>query len=303
MKFQNSRFNQLFITLFSSLCFILFFINYNSFALSTPLESKFEIIDPSGSSSGNIVNSNLDIDVLVNPDFPDFISLPPIGDTIGKRVGSAFVGSNPSFEVRLNTKKNNITVKSADIIDSKGKAFFEIPFKVIPVPDSEDEIVLSLNIPNTISSGLAKFVLNTNNGAALQGEIEILDFFNTSTTKDNKLFGEPSISRVSIKKISDSFFLTIQGKNFAPKNIIYSTKDSPNEKLESDSRSNTSVIILPSTLNIEIDETTVSKGNDSIKVKFKLADLKDDTDAVVIVTTPRGIASKPLILKSGFFGF
>lgn len=298
MKSKNQAVNIIFFILL----FSVFVINIKSSSFAS-YENKFAIIDPFGSSSGNIANSNLDVDILVNPDFPDFISLPPVGDTLSKRVGYAFVGSNSSFEARLNNNKNTINVKSAAITDSMDKAFFEIPFKLIPTPDTEDRVILTLNIPNTISSGLAKFVLNTNNGAVLNGEIEILDFFNTHTKKNDKLFGEPSISRVSIKKIGDNFFLTIQGKNFAPDNLIYSSKDSPNEKIESDSSSNTSVVVLPSSLNIEIDETTVSKGNDSIKVKFKLTDLKDDTDAVVVVTTPRGIASKPITLKSGFFGF
>lgn len=303
MKFR--AFNPFFTILFFSLCVFLLVLNItsSSYALSLSSENRFDIIDPSGSSSGSVGDSTLDVDILVNPSFPSFVSLPHIGDTISKRVGYAFAGSNPSFEARLNNKKNTINIKSVDITDSKNKTFFEIPFKATPVPGTEDEIVLTLNIPNSVSSGLAKFVLNTNNGIVLLGEIEVINFFNISANENSKLFGEPSISRVFIRKLNDSFSLTIQGKNFAPKNLIYSSKDLPNEKLESASRSNTSIVILPNTLNIEIEEVNVSKGNDSIKVNFKLEDLKDDVDAVVVVSTPRGTASKPLVLKSNFFGF
>lgn len=276
-------------------------ISTNSFAFPPQKENKFAIISPS-SSSGNITGSSLDVDIIVNPSFPNFISLPKIGDTLGKRTGYAFIGSNPSFQARLNNKKNNISIKSVDIVDSKNKTFLEIPFKAFSVPNTEDEIVLSINIPNTVSSGLAKFVLNTNSGSALSGEIELLNYFNVSTKENTKLFGEPAISRTSLKKLSDNFSLTLQGKNFTPNTIIYSSLTSPSEKIESTSRSNTSIAIFPATLNIEIEDITISKGNDSIKIRFKLQDLKEDTDAVISVTTPRGISSKSINLMAGFFG-
>ena len=101
-----------FVILIFPLCFFLFFITIasDSSALSNPSENKFDIVDPSASSSGNIGSSTLDIDILVNPSFPNFVSLPHIGDTITKRVGYAYAGSNPSFEARLNNKKNNINL-------------------------------------------------------------------------------------------------------------------------------------------------------------------------------------------------
>ena len=195
--------------IFFLFCFLLFFVNTssNSHANSNPLANKFAIIDPSTSSSGNIANSNLDIDILVNPIFPNFVSLPPRGDTLGKRVGFAFAGSNPSFEARLNNNKNNITVKSIDLIDNKNKTFFEVPFKITSIPNTEDEVTLTLDIPNTLSSGLAKFILNTNNGIALKGEIEVLDFFNFNRDGNSPNVTEGVASLTDIQAIALHDFL------------------------------------------------------------------------------------------------
>ena len=68
--------------------------------------------------------------------------------------------------------------------------------------------------------------------------------------------------------------------------------------LKSSSGPQTSVTIFPSSLNIQTDKLTVTKNGNQLDVKFNTpSGLSGQTRAVLIITTPRGIVSKPFILE------
>jgi hypothetical protein len=291
----------IFKPIFYSLIFLyLFFSSSSCFSYYSPKIIKFGIVDiPSGTGT-NPIGSTLDFDITTNPLFPNIVELPSIGDVISKRPGYAFIGSNPTFEVRLNIKSNDIDIKTVDLADASGKAFKSIPFKTSKVKDTNDKLLITISIPDSISAGSSLFTLNLSDGSSLYSEIEMISFLKIKVKKTKQFLGKPSINRLSAKKDKDVFTVSARGKNFAPKNIIYFNNSVQNESSDPE---NTRVTILPNTLNAEILEVDF-EDIENLKIKFTFPEaLKEATDIVIIVTTPRGITSKELTIDKKFIFF
>jgi len=291
----------IFKPIFYSLIFLcLSLFSSSSFSYYGSEFVRFGIVDiPSGTGT-TPVGSTLDFDITVNPLFPNIVELPSIGDIISKRPGYAFIGSNPAYEIKLNIKSNNIDIKTVDLTDAGGKTFKSIPFSASKVKDTNDKFLLSISIPDSISVGPSRFTLNLSDGSSLNSEIEIINFLKIKVKKTKQSLGKPSINRLSVKKSKDTFIVSARGKNFSPKNIIYFNNSVQNESSDPE---NTRITILPSTLNTEILEVNF-EDIEALNIKFTFPEaLKEATDIVIIVTTPRGITSKELTIDKKFIFF
>ena len=263
-------------------------------------KQKFIIIE-APSSSGElpaIPLSNLDIDILSNPNLPSFVEIPAIGDITIKKTGVAYIGSNPSFEVRLKINKKDLKITSVDLEDSQGKTFNNIPFTVTHIPDSQDTIILGLTLPDNITKGKTTFILTANDAGILIGEIQVIDFFETHILNMIKGIGKPRISRILTRNNEDGFDIIISGKEFVGRKMLYKSKDLTQYLESPPDTANTFLTIFPSSLNAELLKIFVSKDRKILRAKFKLPDkIKNKTKAVLVVSTPRGITSHSFLIR------
>ena len=165
--------------------------------------------------------------------FPDVINLPLIPDEFVGKIGFAYPGSNPSYEIKVLTNEQNIEVGSVSFIDSSGMIFENIPFEITKIDGFENQFILGLEIPEGASKGSANFTLNFISGEQLTGIIEIIDSFKNveiitikNPIKRTEL-DKPVIEEL-ISKASSSTKLTLflKGKNFVSRQIFYTTDSS-----------------------------------------------------------------------------
>ncbi len=278
---------------------LIIIFNFKVFSLASEnlKNTRFDIISTVSSSSGSISvgsESNLDLEIIGSPIFPDIVKLPTMADLSIKKTGYAFPASNPTFEILLKTQPNNIEIKRIDIEDSNSTNHTTIPFKMQTVKNSQDSILLTLTIPDEISIGTSKLSIRTVEGSILRGEFEIIDFLSVRSRNNSQDIGEPIISMVGIESSESNLSLMIHGRNFAPKNIFYSNDGFSNNNKKSFNAENTKITLFPSSISFSNSEIEIQKGFSLINALLNISNPNQETNIVLVITTPRGIVSKSL---------
>jgi len=81
------------------------------------------------------------LQIVSTPKLPDIIELPLVQDEFIGKIGYAFPGSNPSFEVQLSFTPLEFNALSVDLVDSSGMTFSNIPFKITDINDTFDRFI------------------------------------------------------------------------------------------------------------------------------------------------------------------
>lgn len=246
--------------------------------------------------------SVLDIEILSGPVLPDVFNSLSDSDKFEKITGIAYSDSNPAFEINLKTSEENVKVLSVDLQDSLGNTFKNIPFKVIDIDkvDNSKIKILTLAIP-VVNSGGATFTLNLESGTMLSGLIEVIDFFDIQTQKNNKELIEPKISKIEIVKQKKSFIFSVHGKNFAPNKITIITSSTGEKIFHTSSKEfpNTAITLFPSDIKLKLLRLKVSKDGRLLRAKFvQVGEIKKVVKSILTIATPRGIVSKGFLLKN-----
>lgn len=265
---------------------------------------------PLVSDSLDLKFKTINISVVSNPKLPDVIELPLVSDAFVSRAGFAYVGSNPSFEIKLPTGDSKTTVATVDLKDSSDFIFNAIPFSVTPISGQPEKYILSLSIPDSVKEGESRFALNLSDGTFLSGVIYIFAPLDISVFKGKsiktKQIAKPLVTRLSINKSKNNIILNIRGINFLGRSFLYkdsSVSDGDEGTLIKSPKgiSNSTVTIFPSSLKAEIKKITVSSNRKQMKVNFKLPlGLDKKTNSIIVISTPTGIASRLFTLKPGF---
>lgn len=243
--------------------------------------------------------SLINLQTTSSPRFPEVVELPLIIDETSSATVFAYRGSNPSFEVKLPANSVDFKIDSIDIKDSNGTISNNIPFTVTSVSNKNDIKILSIVLPDSTAGGVLTYALNLNNGTSLAGNIHVIDFLFASNPKHTeKTIQNPSIERIEVTRDNESISLLVRGKNFVGR-TIYLEEDNKLKYIENDPKNPHSfVTIFPSTLNPQMLERVVSKDKTQIKIKFKLSqEIGVKTNAILVISTPRGIASKSFVIK------
>ena len=241
----------------------------------------------------------MNIETELSPVFPGVVETLLTTDEIAQKTGLAYRGSNPSYEIKLPSGSNSTDVVSADIQDSAGTISRNIPFNITKIPDSADKVILTLKLPGNIAIGDLKYALNFSNKTSLTGNIKIIDFARVSSN-NLKEFSKPSISEINVIRHKDNkITLFARGKNFVGRKIFIEENNTSLYFENQPKEPHSSVTIFPKSLNTEIIERSVSKDKKTIKIKFKFAsNTKGTIHAVLVVATPRGIASKGFLIRN-----
>lgn len=257
----------------------------------TPPDSKFKTIN---------------IDVVSNPELPEAVELPLVSDAFVNRAGFAYVGSNPSFEIKLPDGDPDRVIAGVDLQDSSGFIFNNIPFTTTSISGQPEKYILTLSLPDSIKEGEAKFALNLSNGTFLNGVIYIFSPLEVSVFKGKglktKRVSKPVITRISVSKVKSNVTLSIRGNDFLGKTFLYNDEENNEDEgtliENSDGTPNSTVSIFPSSLNAEIKKIAVLNGRKQIKINFSLPFALDKkTKSIVVISTPSGTISKRFILK------
>ena len=268
-----------------------------------------------GSCEPTLTPDNLlSIDVAKSPEFPSVIDIPLTPDELIGKIGVAFPDSNPSYELDLKTvsKEEFANIKSIDLVDKNGTVFTPIMFLATDVPGIANKYILGIKIPKNIAIGEAKLNINLNSNRILTATLEIIESLNVrvKTIKDpnKRNIGKVSVKNVHLVKKGNEVLISLFGKNFANRQIFF-IKDGENIKqinpISKDVRGNpnTSVTIFPSFLNAIFNTKrgrVVTQSNTLMRIKFSLdQELTSDTEVVIVVVTPEGIASVKLKLQPG----
>lgn len=283
------------VKLLVGLIFATLAIFFFTSSFKTEAHIKPFVIIGGPTSSGDIPIESSDVDILVNPEFPAFFTIPTVGDVATRKKGIAVSGSTPSFEVRVKTDNfENLEIKSVDLIDTLGQTHKNLSFNVLKIPDSQNKIILTLSIPDDLGFGDATFTLNINNGTALSGVIQIVESFETFTLKNNKEIGKPKISKVAIRNKRGNLTINVSGSGFSPQEIYYKKKNIVMFSGDKDSP-NTTITVLPTDLGAIIKKISVKKTK--IKASFQLEQkITKKTNAIIVVATGSGIDSHIITL-------
>lgn len=256
------------------------------------------------SSSGDLGIDELKfLQIIATPKLPDIIELPLVQDEFIGKIGYAFPGSSPSFEVQLSFTPLEFNVLSADLIDSSGMTFSNIPFKITDINNTFDRFILTVSIPDGVAPGESAVYLNLSDGTFLNGIIQIVGFSDveviTIKNPNRRDLGKPIIKRVFVKKHGRKITLRIRGKNFINRQIFYDKNGSiiflKNPHIPDP---NTEITIYPENLNSRIKKRVVRHKNRSLKIEFILPqNVNGKTEAVVVIATPEGIASAAFKIK------
>ncbi len=261
---------------------------------------------PVTNSSSQNKFQTINIDVVSNPKLPDIIEVPLATDAFVNRSGFAYVGSNPSFEIKLPTGNPNTTISTIDLKDSSGFIFNDVTFTVTPISGQPEKFILSLSIPDSIKTGEARFALNLSDGSFLSGVIYFFNPLEISVFKGKgiktKQISKPVVTRFSVNKTKNKITLDIRGNNFVGRAFLF--KDSNNEDnfIENPpGMPNSTITIFPSSLKVEVKKVLILNNRTELKVIFNLPfDLDKKIDAVIVISTPSGIASRLFTLKPDF---
>ncbi len=257
----------------------------------------------STSSSGLGIDtaSRLTIDVISTPKLPDIIQLPLVQDEFIGKIGFAYKGSNPSFEIRT-SKVLTSGITSADIVDKSGARFANIPFAVFKIPGSQDTLILSLTLPDNLTIGEAEFILRLEDGESLTGIINVLNFIDVKTPssiKSKQTIEKPVILRLkSHNKDSHKIKLSLRGNNFVGRKIVFEENGAVKFLIQPLHHPNTSVTVYPTGLNLELKRSNVLHNRKSMRIKLRSAEkITGIVPAVLVISTPRGIVSKEFVIR------
>ena len=143
------------------------------------------------------------------------------------RIGFAFPGSNPSYELETSTtpKSEAINITSINIKDSSGMTFSNIQFTTTDIPSLSDKFILSIDIPKDISTGTATVTLTLASGKQLNAILEIIDplLVSVKTIRNQKKrdIRRLQIDKVSIHKQGTMISITLEGNNFVNRQIFF----------------------------------------------------------------------------------
>ena len=250
----------------------------------------------SSSSSSGTSSAFLTVDVINTPKLPDITPLPLIPDEFIGKIGFAYFGSSPSFEIQIPENKTNLKIISVDLKDKRGIFFADIPFTITKVPNNPDILILGLTLPDNLSTGEANFILNLDNSETLTGTIQIIEFLDIqipislSTTKN---ISKPLISRIRTKVINKKLTVFLRGNNFVKRGIFLQQDDRRNFILNPLHDPHTTITVYPSNLNITLEKRVVTRNGRRMKIKLKMPKkIGQTTNAVLVIATPRGIVSQ-----------
>ena len=159
-----------------------------------------------------------------------------------------------------------------------------------------------MSIPDKVSKGELRFALNASNKTSYIGVIYIISpvkakVFNGNNRTTKPVFA-PIISRVSATADGETITLNIRGKYFIGKAYFFEDKNSTKFVANPSNSPNTTVTVFPSSFNLEAKEVSVSASGEFLKVKLTSPDgLKGRSDIVLVISTPRGSASKAFTLR------
>lgn len=244
--------------------------------------------------------NTIDVSVVSSPNLPDIVQLPLVVDELQGKVGFAFSGSSPSFEIKLPVNDPNLRIVSVDLKDSTGKAFENVPFVNTNISGTFENLILSLNIPETVSPGGLRFALGLNNSNSVAGLINIINPFEVQEFFGEKLKDvfKPEINRVFLLRDDGAITLILRGKHFVGKKIFYKNGELTSFLEKSKNDPITQVTILPSNLDLKIIERRVLDKGRTMKIKLKPPQiLKRKVKAVLVISTPSGITSKSFVIK------
>ncbi len=256
--------------------------------------SPDDTLSPDTQSTNTITS----VEISSAPNFPQIIELPLVPEEFSGVPAFAYPGSNPSIEIKLPQDQIKSTILYVHLKDSQGNIFQNIPFNVVKIPTTPDKSILTLQLPEQVSTGKSQFTLFLHTGRLLHGSINIIDYMNIQIPDTNTSLEKPLISSVIEAKSDQSVTLIIKGKNFVGNKVQAITNMEDTVSLKASSGPQTSVTIFPSSLNIQIYKLNVTKNGNQLEVKFNIPDtLTGKTNATLIITTPRGITSKSFILQ------
>ena len=261
------------------------------------------------SSSGTATTSgglgidaaSLTIDVLSTPKLPDIIQLPLVRDEFLGKIGFAYRGSNPSFEIRTRTILTS-KITSADIIDKSGTVFANIPFSIFEIPGSQDTLILGLTLPDSLAVGETRFILHVENGESLTGLIDVLDFLDVKTPhsiKTKKIIEKPVISRLkSHTETSHKIKLRLRGDSFVGRRVVFEENGVVQFLIRPRNDPNTSVTVYPRDLNLELRRSSVVHNRKIMRIRLRSTEkITTPVNAVLVIATPRGIVSKEFTIR------
>ena len=263
------------------------------------------IISSSGTATTSgglgIDAASLTIDVLSTPKLPDIIQLPLVRDEFLGKIGFAYRGSNPSFEIRTRTILTS-KITSADIIDKSGTVFANIPFSVFEIPGSQDTLILGLTLPDSLAVGETRFILHVENGESLTGLIDVLDFLDVKTPnsiKTKKIIEKPVISRLkSHTETSHKIKLRLRGDSFVGRRVVFEENGVVQFLIRPRNDPNTSVTVYPRDLNLELRRSSVVHNRKIMRIRLRSTEkITTPVNAVLVIATPRGIVSKEFTIR------
>ena len=242
-------------------------------------------------------NTILEVEILSGPTIPDIVELPTVDSQFANAVGFAYPSSKSSFALGIKKTKKNLKIDSVNLEDSTGKTFMDIPFMVIDIPRDKNRKIITLTIPKDISPGQSSYILNLKGGNTLSGILEIVNFLNFKNESDGKDVGEPEVNDVNVRINSNIINLSISGNNFAEEDALIETKsgsfeENPNSSL------NTTISIISASVGVNLQTLSVLNKGTKINAKFVASNkIKKDTRAVLVISTPRGTTSFPIVLR------
>ncbi len=235
-------------------------------------------------------NLATNIKIVSTPRLPKIIQLPLVTDEFIGKIGIAYIGSLPSFEIILPSQSRGTEIVSLNLTDKNGNVFDNIPFDIMSIPSSSGKYILTLAIPEKCSPGLASIALNLSNESILNGLIEIINY------NDKFILDPPLIKRIETSSVGRKFTLILRGNSLYTRELL-ARKSNINAFLKNGGVTNTEVTIYPSGILDEIEGIVVRKRNDLIQIKFTLnKSIEERVNAELILATPRGIVSAPFII-------
>lgn len=211
--------------------------------------------------------------------------MPLIPDKLLGKIGIAYPGSNPSFEIKFPQNNLPSNIASIDLEDKDGIIFPNILFNVTKIFNSTDKLILSLTIPDNVSSGILKVRINFADSRRLTGLVAVVDFLNLikGLNGKGKTVGKPQITQITTLKKRRDIVLNVLGNNFVGSENV---------------NSNTTITLFPADLNVSIKLQSVSKNGKNLVLKLNLLDgFEKSARSVISISTPRGIVSVPLVIK------
>lgn len=240
-----------------------------------PLSTQCSSTGPSCNASSTInPHTTLDIEIVAGPELPSIIETPNSENNINNISRFAYPGSNPSFEIKLKTATVNTSIISVDLIDSNNIKFRNAGYSTLKVDGISSNLILVLSLPKDIAIGGTTFNLNLDNGTSLSGLIEVIQSANIENNDASDLI----ISMLSATRRNKAIDININGKGYIEKN--------------------TSITLLPSNLQASVKKLAVSKNGKHLSGRISFVkNLKENTDLVLVIATPKGIVSKMFTLK------